>query len=162
MLALAEAAQPELRRRELRSWQRRLRREEENLRAALRWALDRGEAETGLRTAAAVWDFWHYWAEIREGIDWLEQLLALPGASGPTDARAKGLDALAGLVYWQGNPGRAWDLYEEAVAIRRSLGDDRALARALFHSAWAAAAAYDFDKGTVRATEARDLFAKVG
>ena len=109
-----------------------------------------------------MWDFWHYWAEIREGIDWLEQLLALPGASGPTDARARGLDALAGLVYWQGNPGRAWDLYEEAVAIRRSLGDDRALARALFHSAWAAAAAYDFDKGTVRATEARDLFAKVG
>ena len=162
MLALAEAAQPELRRRDLRPWQHRLRRDEENLRTALRWALDRGEADIGLRTAAAVWDFWHYWAEVREGLDWLERLLALPAASGPTDARARGLDALAGLVYWQGKADRAWDLYEESVAIRRRLGDDHALAKGLFQSAWAAAAAYDFEKATTRATEARDLFAQLG
>src|SRR5918994_6410910 len=128
VLRLAEAARPELRRNELRRWQTRLRREEENLRTALRWALDRGEAEIGLRTASAVWDFWHYWAEVREGIAWLEALVALPAAAGATEARARGLDALGGLVYWQGKPDRAWDLYEEAVAIRRELGDDHALA----------------------------------
>jgi non-specific serine/threonine protein kinase len=160
MLALVEAAQPELRRRDLRRLQQRLRIEQENLRTALRWALDRGEVETGLRTAAAVWDFWHYWAEVREGIDWLEHLLEHPAAARPTDARARGLDALAGLVYWQGRPERAWLLYEEAVAIRRRLADDHALAVALFQSAWAAAAAYDIDRATARATEARDLFAR--
>jgi predicted ATPase/class 3 adenylate cyclase len=162
MLALAEVAQPELRRRDVRRWQHRLRREEENLRTALRWALDHGEAEIGLRTAAAVWDFWHYWAELREGIDWLERLLAHPAGAGPTDARARGLDALAGLVYWQGKPDRAWTLYEEAAEIRRRLSDDHALAQALFHSAWAAAAAYDLDRAAERAAEARDLFAQVG
>jgi predicted ATPase/class 3 adenylate cyclase len=162
VLALAEAAQSELRRADLRRWQHRLRREEENLRTALRWALERGEAEIGLRTAAAVWDFWHYWAEVREGIGWLERLLELPAAAGPTDARARGLDALASLVYWQGRAERAWDLYEETVAIRRELGDDRELAMALFESAWAAAADYDLDRAMMRATEARDLFERSG
>lgn len=66
VMRLAEAGQPELRRNDLRRWQSRLRREEENLRSALRWALDRGEAEVGLRTASAVLDFWHYRAEVRD------------------------------------------------------------------------------------------------
>jgi predicted ATPase/class 3 adenylate cyclase len=162
VLVLAETAQPELRRRDLRRWQQRLRREEENLRTALRWALDHGDAEIGLRTASAVWDFWHYWAEVREGITWLESLLALPGAAGPTDARARGLDALGGLVYWQGKPERAWDLYEAAVAIRRELGDDHALAEALFQTAWAAAASYDVERATLRAGAARELFERSG
>lgn len=162
VLRLAERAGPELRRKELRRWQHLLRREEENLRTALRWALDRGEAAIGLRTASAVWDFWHYWAEVREGIAWLESLLALPAAAAPTDARARGLEALGGLVYWQGKPDRAWDLYEESVAIRRELGDDHALADALFQTAWAAAAAYDLGRAADRAEQARDLYEKSG
>jgi predicted ATPase/class 3 adenylate cyclase len=162
VLNMAETAQPELRRADLRRWQHRLRREEENLRTALRWALERGEAEIGLRTAGAVWDFWHYWAEVREGIGWLERFLELPGAARRTDARARGLDALGSLVYWQGRPERAWNLYEEAVVIRRELGDDRALAKALFQSAWAAAAAYDLDRATDRATEAWELLEQTG
>lgn len=116
----------------------------------------------GLRTAAAVWDFWHYWAEVREGIDWLEALLALPAATGPTDARARGLDALAGLLYWQGKPERAMDLYEEAVAIRRSLDDEHDLADALWQTAWAAAAAYQVDLAIDRARQAQELYARTG
>jgi predicted ATPase len=162
VLALAERAQPELRRADLRRWQHRLRTEEENLRSALRFAVERGEADLGLRIAWAVWDFWHYWAEVREGIGWLERLLELPAAAGPTDARALGLDALGSLVYWQGKPDRAWDLYEEAVAIRRQLGDDRLLATALFQSAWAAAAGYELDRASERATEAAERFERSG
>ncbi len=162
VLRLAETAKPELRRNDLRRWQHLLRREEENLRTALRWAIERGEAEIGLRTASAVWDFWHYWAEVREGIASLESLLALPSAAAPTDARARGLDALGGLVYWQGKVDRAWDLYEEAVGIRRRLGDHHALADALFETAWAAAAAYDTDRALARAIEARDLYQASG
>ena len=162
VLRLAETARPELRRSDLRRWQHLLRRDEENLRTALRWAIERGEAEIGLRTASAVWDFWHYWAEVREGIAWLESLLALPAAAAPTDARAGGLDALGGLVYWQGKVDRAWDLYDEAVGIRRQLGDEHAIADALFATAWAAAAAYDTHRAIARATEARDLYEASG
>jgi len=162
MLALAEAAEPELRRAEIRIWQHRVRGEEENLRAALRWALDGGEVEIGLRTAGALFDYWHYWGEIREGRRWLESLLALPDATPLSRARAKALTALAGLRYWQGDGDRAWELYEEALAVYRPLGDEREIAQALHNSAWAAIARYDQEAARERANEARDRYGRAG
>ena len=64
-------------------------------------------------------------ADLREGVAWLESLLALPAATAPSSARAKGLTGLAGLLYWQGNADRALTIYEEALAIYRELGDER-------------------------------------
>ena len=162
MLALAESAEPELRRSDLRRWQQRLRREEENLRTALRWAGAGGEVETGLRTAGAIWDFWHYWAEVREGVGWLESLLALPAAAAPDLARAKALRGLAGLLYWQGDADRAWDLYEDALLIYRRVGDDQVIAEALLNSAWAAAGRHDFASGKELANEALELYRQLG
>ena len=140
VLALAEAAGPELRSSALRTWQHRLRAEQENVRAALRWATDGGDVTVGLRIAGAIWDYWHYWAELREGARWLEALLALPAAAEPTLVRAQALRALAGLLYWQGDGDRAFALYEEALGIIRTLGDDGMIAAALQDSAWGAIA----------------------
>jgi predicted ATPase/class 3 adenylate cyclase len=138
MLALAEEAEAHLRSSDLRSWQHRLRREQENLRSALRWAIDAGDAETGLRTAGAIWDYWHYWAELREGASWLDALLVLPAALAPSLVRAKALRALAGLLYWQGIGNRSFALYQEALQIIRTLGDKRLLAATLYDAAWGA------------------------
>ena len=80
VMALAERAGPELVGFEMRDWNRRLRRDEENLRSALRWAIDAGEPDIGLRTASAIWRYWHYWGVLREGRDWLEALLEQTGA----------------------------------------------------------------------------------
>ncbi len=129
MMRLAEATEPELRLSQLRSWQHRLRREQENLRIAFRWALDAGETEIGLRTAGAIWDYWHYWAELREGIRWLEDLLALDRSRAPSLPRAKAMRAMAGLLYWQGDADRAFTLYDGSLAIARVLGDDRSRRR---------------------------------
>ncbi len=65
-------------------------------------------------------------------------------------------------MYWQGKPDRAWDLYEEAVTIRRGLGDVHAVADALFQAAWAAAGAYDIERATKRARRARALYEQSG
>jgi predicted ATPase/class 3 adenylate cyclase len=161
-LALAEKAEPELRRSALRRWQYRLRRDEGNLRAALRWAVQGGDVELGLRTAGALWDYWHYWAELREGRDWLESLLALDAAVLAGPARAKALGGLAALVYWQGDPDRAWALYDEAQAIYRQIGDDAMLAQALFDGAWAAAARRDLASAESRAREAIEFYRRAG
>ena len=63
-MTLAESAQRHLRSADLRAWQALLRREQDNLRAAMRWSMETGNAEVGLRLAGSIWDYWHYWAEI--------------------------------------------------------------------------------------------------
>ena len=158
VLDLAERAEPELTGRDLPLWQRRMRREEDNVRAALRWAVDNGEAMVGLRISAALWRFWQYWAEFREGRRWLETLLQVPSAAEPSEARARALRALGSIAYWQGDADLASSLYEEALSIYRDIGDERGIADALFDSAWAAIGRGDIVDATSRARDARELY----
>jgi tetratricopeptide (TPR) repeat protein len=162
VLALAETAGPELRSSALRTWQHRLRTEQENVRTVLRWATEGGDVTVGLRIAGAVWDYWHYWAELREGTRWLEALLAQPAAAEPTLVRAQALRALAGLRYWHGDGEHAFALYEEALGIIRARGDDGLIAAALHDSAWGAIAVGDLGVAIERAEESRDLYRGAG
>ncbi|HEY3079985.1 MAG TPA: LuxR C-terminal-related transcriptional regulator [Chloroflexota bacterium] len=96
-LALAERAAPEGRGPPRSAWFDRLEREHDNLRAALRWAAEQGDAETELRLGAALWRFWDARGHVREGIDWLEDALARPlhGSDGPRAAALEGAGTLA-------------------------------------------------------------------
>jgi tetratricopeptide (TPR) repeat protein len=133
------------------------------VRAALRWATEGGDVETGLRTAGAIWDYWHYWAELREGVRWLDALLAVPTAADvPDRVRAKALRGLAGLLYWQGEANRAFALYEEALEIVRRIGDDMLSGAALHDAAWGAIARGDLEGARQRARESVDHFRRAG
>jgi hypothetical protein len=120
-LALAEAAAPELRGARGAVWLARLRRDLDNVRAALAWAEAQGEAELGLRLAAALLWVWA-WHHREEGRAWLTRLLALP-APAPGAVRVKALNA-AGLVaglLGEREEGRAHR--EAALALARETGD---------------------------------------
>src|SRR4029077_9574054 len=68
---------------------RRLRIEQENVRAALEWALTSpAHAEKGVELAGALFWFWTKRGLYDEGTLWLEQALALVHAPGPLRARA--------------------------------------------------------------------------
>ena len=162
MLTLAESAEPHLRAFDLRTWQHRLRREQENLRAAFRWALDTGNVEVGMRTAGAIWDYWHYWAELREGARWLEALLSSPDAAEPNLVRAKALRGLAGLLYWQGEVDRSFALYEESLAIVRVLADGPLIAATLHDAAWGALGRGDLALATALGEESVDQYRRGG
>jgi tetratricopeptide (TPR) repeat protein len=79
VLALAETAEPRLRTSEQLVWLERLATERDNLVAALRWAIDSGEAEIALRLTNALGWNWVLRGQHAEAVDWLTQVVDLPG-----------------------------------------------------------------------------------
>ncbi|WP_046564580.1 BTAD domain-containing putative transcriptional regulator [Micromonospora sp. HK10] len=78
-LALAEAAEPELRGAAQLDWLRRLSTDHDNLHAGLRYAITTGDALTAVRYAAALGWYWWLTGQRAEGADLAGQVLALPG-----------------------------------------------------------------------------------
>ncbi|MGH2368730.1 MAG: ATP-binding protein [Chloroflexota bacterium] len=79
-MALAEQARPEIEGPDPGPWLERLRRERDNLRAALRWCVEHGQIEWSVRLARALGVYWTTqgrWAEAR---DWLAKTLTLAEA----------------------------------------------------------------------------------
>jgi predicted ATPase/DNA-binding CsgD family transcriptional regulator len=140
-LALAEEAYPKTHSAEQSTWFKRLEADHDNLRAALRWTLERQEAQMGLRLGGALGSgFWVSCNHEREGRSWLEQVLAQPGAEAHTLARAKALRGLGLLLWAQGDFPEAQRLLEESVSISREIGAAGKfdLAGALITLAWVA------------------------
>ena len=77
VVALVEQSRSKQAGPEAAAWLDRLEREHDNLRAALAWARDRGEAELGLHLAGILGRFWKVRGHFREGRTWIEELLAV-------------------------------------------------------------------------------------
>ena len=112
------------------AWQARLARENDNLRAALGWSLDGGDAEVGLRIAAALKMFWRVQGQLREARTWLAAALAR-GAQAPAALRARVLDDAGSFASAQGDYERARAHQEEALALRRGVADEDQIAASL-------------------------------
>lgn len=122
------------------AWLARLEEEGDNLRAALRWALDRREADTAVRFASVLWRFWATRGHLAEGRRWPEAILALTGPSDqhardvapiPPLRRAMLLHVTAILARLQGDYARTETLFEECLAIRRAHEDQPGIIAAL-------------------------------
>jgi predicted ATPase len=161
-LALAVAAEPHLTDADQGEWLDRCDQEHANLRAALRWAVEAGEAGRAQEAAGAIWRFWQQRGHLTEGRRWLEEVLALPTGQGPTPARAKALAGAGGIAWWQEDIAAARRLYTEALAIERALGDQRAVAQALYNQAFVVAAGGDYDGAFGLFDESRELARQVG
>ena len=134
-LALAEAAQLEA----SKQWGGhrpplyfvRLEREHDNLRAALSWAVQNRQAETGARLAIALWWFWIEHSYLSDGRRWMEAFVALDGAAGrrgearhalPARTKAYLLQVAGILTMAQGDHDRAAALHEEGLKVYREMG----------------------------------------
>jgi tetratricopeptide (TPR) repeat protein len=122
-LGLAEEAEVELGGRDQVAWFVRLEEEHDNLRAALEWSLETGEAETGLRIGGALHWFWRVRGHLAEGRERLALLLALPAAQQRTPARSRALLVAGSIAGVQGERTTAQALCEEALEISREIGD---------------------------------------
>jgi len=143
-LGLAEQAEAELTGPRQSLWLDRLESGHDNLRAALSWAEEHGEAEEGLRLAAALWRFWLTRGHMREGRERLERLLGLPEAGARTSARAKGLHGLGTIILEISDFSQARPFMEESLSIWRALGDKKGTAAALNNLGWLASQIGDY------------------
>jgi len=126
-LALAEDAEPRLRGPEDTEQLERLETEHDNMRAAISWALERGEAELALRLGGALGAFWHARGHSREGRKWLEEALAKDDRASLA-ARVKALKALFWLAFDHWDHDRAEAVAQEAMELSAGAEIDRSLA----------------------------------
>ncbi|MGH2558079.1 MAG: ATP-binding protein [Thermomicrobiales bacterium] len=156
-LALAEAAEAGFLGPDQVAWLDRLEQEHDNLRAALGWLLDAGEAETALRLASALWCLWRVRSHLSEGRDWLERALVI-GDAAPPLVRAKALDWAGDLAWVQRDFDRAQQQHDESLAICNAHGDRAGSARALYALGDVALRRNQLDEATSRYLEALSLY----
>jgi non-specific serine/threonine protein kinase len=116
---------------------KRLRLEQDSVRAALEWAIAPGTADKALELTGALFWYWTKNGAFAEGRQWLERALALnPDVRGSVRARA--LIGLGHMFYFQGHMAEVADLSAEALPLARAEGDTWATVFALFPQALAA------------------------
>jgi predicted ATPase len=148
-LALAEEAEPELLGPRMAEWLRRLELEHDNLRAAMGWLLERGEATMALRMGAALFFFWELNYSLQEGWNALSQAL-VDSEDVAVPVRAQALGAAGYLANLLGHFERGEDLGKASVALFRTIGDTVGMGEAVYRLARSA-----YERGEVVAARSR-------
>jgi predicted ATPase/DNA-binding SARP family transcriptional activator len=134
-LGLAEEAAPHLKQHDQGWWLERVEAEIDNIRAALHWAREQGEAgddeaaATGLRFVIALERFWEVRVYLREGLEQTTGILAIGRPGGALRARA--LTVAAVLADVCGDYARAHTMLEESLQLWREVGDQKSLVETL-------------------------------
>jgi predicted ATPase/DNA-binding SARP family transcriptional activator len=143
------------------AWLARLDEERDNLRAALAWCRDAGEAALGLQLASALWEFWWVRGYLAEGRGWLDEMLER-GAGAAPELRARALHAAGSLATRQGDYERAAALFEQSLALWEELGDLPGKARSLLSIGTVAAEQGDQERAIQLSEQAAELYGESG
>ena len=134
--------------------------EEDNLRAAIEWAVASGNIVFGLKLAVALESFWVA-RNPHEGERRLEELLDAAGEL-PPELEAQALRALGGAVFLKGDFERGTALHERSLAAFRLLGDELAVAHILQRLAFDAAYSGDSDRARTLSDESLSVTRRYG
>jgi predicted ATPase/class 3 adenylate cyclase len=135
-LALAEAAAPGLAGVDQRRLLEQLEQEHDNLRAVLDRAAAAGDAQVAIRLAFAMWRFWQKRGHLNEARRRLEALAAAPWSHDEPILRARLMEALGGVLWWQADLAAMKIAYGEALEIWRAQGNKAEIANALYNYAF--------------------------
>ena len=148
VLALVESAGIAMRGPEQVRWLARLEVEHGNIRAALAWSHERGDAATALRLAGSLFLLWGRNGHCVEGRRWLSLVLGMDRPA-PPEARIRALGCAAGLAVIQGDTARVMSVCTEAIGLGERVGDQAGLA--LAYQRLGLAALYDGAVGAAAA-----------
>jgi non-specific serine/threonine protein kinase len=144
-------------------WLNQVEADHDNVRAALVWLEQTGDAGALLRLAGSLWPFWHRHSHRREGRGWLERALDPARSAGvPAAVRVRPLYGAAYLARNRGDYAQATTLATDCLTVAGDLGDRRAASRALQLLAFIALAEGDYDRAASRAGEALTLSKALG
>ena len=101
-------------------WLGRLSAELDNLRAVVRWAVETGNAELGLRFGSAVERFLEVRGHLDEGQRWLDSVLAIDAAA-PAAVRARALYVAGTLARGRGQYARRNACHQESLELYRTM-----------------------------------------
>jgi predicted ATPase/class 3 adenylate cyclase len=135
-IALAQEAEPHLFGPNRREWLDRLEIDHDNFRAALDWCLESGDAREAMRLSGVFWRFWQMRGHIHEGRARMLKVLGMPRSHEFLQERALALEAAGGLAYWQADMEVAQGFYDECLELTRQVGDQRAIANAIYNDAF--------------------------
>jgi predicted ATPase/class 3 adenylate cyclase len=162
-IALAQEAQPHLFGPRRKEWLDRLEDDHDNFRAALDWTVASGDARSAMELSTGIWRFWQMRGHLHEGRRRMDEVLAMPNSGEFPKERLTALEAAGGLAYWQADMQVAQRFYDECLALTRTLGDDRALANALYNAAFPRVVGRQaIAEAQLMLEEALPLFRKIG
>ena len=139
-------------------WIDRLSADDANLRTALEWAINAGEAEVAQTLVGSLWQYWRTTGQLNATAALADAALAMPGGQDPTPARMWAVAARGNIAYWRAESHEAKQDYTEQERLARILGDEAGLADAVFnlgHVAFIDGADEEQLKHYVAAAEAR-------
>ena len=160
-LALAEESRRRLRGPEQAVWLARMIVEEQNLRAALSWVVDRPAAETALRLIWALEVFWIRAARDDEAAQWVDRALAID-CPAQQMLRARALATGAVIATRTGDLELAAQRFGESIPTLRAVEDDDGLAFALRGLAWLYESRGETAQALAPLEEAIALFSELG
>ena len=128
---IAETANARLLTTEQTYWFEKLETELPNMRAALSWLVNAGRFERALRLVTALYLFWTWPPNLREGRAWFEEMLRMPGAPDLSEIDPEALFGAGDLNHWLEDLERAAELHAAALANWRRRGDNAGIARGL-------------------------------
>jgi predicted ATPase/class 3 adenylate cyclase len=134
----------------------------DNLRAAIRWSIDSGEAISALRILGWAWRFWYQGSHLAEGRAAIVDALDQPAAAALTRDRAIGLNGAGGIVYWLGDFAAAAAYWTEALAINEALGDLAGTAESHYNLGFTSMIAGDFPTQRAHHEAALALYESIG
>ncbi|MBI3746183.1 MAG: hypothetical protein HY264_06595 [Chloroflexi bacterium] len=169
---LAEGAAAGLSGPDQRSLLSRLERDHDNIRASIDRAVGAGDGDAAIRLAFAMWRFWQKRGHLSEARRRLEAIAAEPWSHADPRLRARLMEALGGVLWWQADVVSMKPAYAEALALWRQLGDRAEIANALYNYSFSFAVGPDPTKspedwdpdqeGLAAQAEAYSIYREIG